>query len=162
MGGEIVVESDLGRGTDITVSIVTPMASINSTPECCQSITNDLSFHLSGNILLAEDNIINTDIEKRILGSLGLNITHAENGKIACDLFEYSTPGQYDLILMDIQMPVMNGYDATTYIRSLNRPDSNSIPIVAMSADAFSAAIVFSLFRIICFNGKIQESNYSI
>jgi signal transduction histidine kinase/PAS domain-containing protein len=144
MGGEVYVESRIGQGTKITVSIVAPMACPDSTVRNDHNEGKALVSCLTGNILLAEDNVINTDIEKRILGALGLNVTHAENGKKVCELFENSTPGQYDLILMDIQMPVMNGYDATTYIRHLNRGDSGSIPIIAMSADAFSAAIEYS------------------
>ncbi len=88
-------------------------------------------------ILLAEDIDLNWEFISEILTSVGLVLTRAENGKECLDIFEQSEIGFYDAILMDIRMPVMNGYDATSAIRALNRPDSK-LPIIAMTADAFS------------------------
>jgi len=89
-------------------------------------------------VLLAEDNALNTEIAVEILGMTGLEVEHAENGREACELFERNEPGYYDLIFMDIQMPVMNGYDAARAIRASARPDGARIPIVAMTANAFT------------------------
>ncbi len=88
-------------------------------------------------ILLAEDIDLNWEFISEILTSVGLVLERAENGKECLDKFEQSKVGFYDAILMDIRMPVMNGYDATAAIRALNRPD-NDLPIIAMTADAFS------------------------
>lgn len=95
-------------------------------------------------ILLAEDNDINWEIAETILTASGFKVDRAENGKICVDTFAESEEGYYDVILMDIRMPVMNGYDATEAIRALDRPDVG-LPIIAMSADAFAADIQHSL-----------------
>ena len=104
------------------------------------------SLPASGRILLTEDNEINKEIAQRILETFGLDVVHAENGKRAVEQFAEEPPGSYDVILMDIQMPVMNGYDASKAIRAMNRPDARKIPIIAMTADAFSAAIEHSRY----------------
>ncbi len=88
-------------------------------------------------VLLVEDNDLNREIAREILEMAGLTVEEAENGQIAVDLFSASAAGYYSLILMDIQMPVMNGYDAATAIRALKHPDSMRIPIFAMTANAF-------------------------
>lgn len=95
-------------------------------------------------ILLAEDNDINWEIAETILTASGFRVDRAENGKICVDTFTESKQGYYDVILMDIRMPVMNGYEATEAIRALDRPDAG-LPIIAMSADAFAADIQHSL-----------------
>jgi len=95
-------------------------------------------------ILLAEDVEINWEIANEILSSVGMELEHAENGKICVEMFEQSEIGYYDAILMDIRMPVMNGYDATEAIRALDRADKD-IPIIAMTADAFSEDVQHSL-----------------
>ena len=91
-------------------------------------------------ILLAEDNELNWEIANELLQELGLKLDWAENGQICVDMFSKSEEGFYDAILMDIRMPVMNGYEAADMIRSMDRPDA-SIPIIAMTADAFSEDI---------------------
>jgi len=97
---------------------------------------------LSGTrILVAEDNDLNWEILKELLSDIGINLEWAENGKICLEKFQESEQGYYDAILMDIRMPVMNGYEATTAIRALERPDAQTIPIIAMTADAFSEDI---------------------
>lgn len=92
------------------------------------------------NILVAEDNELNWEIAYELLSPLGLNLERAENGQICVDKFKQSEIGYYDAILMDIRMPVMTGYEATTAIRSIKRFDSD-LPIIAMTADAFSEDI---------------------
>ncbi len=88
-------------------------------------------------ILLAEDNELNWEIANEILTSAGFKVDWAENGQVCVEKFEESEPGTYDVVLMDIRMPVMNGYDAAKSIRALDRPDAG-LPIIAMTADAFS------------------------
>lgn len=97
---------------------------------------------LSGcRILLAEDNELNWEVASALLSELNVELDWAENGQICLERFENSTEGYYDAILMDLRMPVMNGYEATQAIRKLDRPDAASIPIIAMTADAFSEDI---------------------
>ncbi len=93
--------------------------------------------HHTGRILLAEDNELNQEIATAILGEAGFTIDVAENGQIAVDMLTKSQPGYYQLILMDVQMPVMNGYEAATLIRGLENRELASIPILAMTANAF-------------------------
>lgn len=92
-------------------------------------------------ILVAEDNDLNWEILKEILSDYGLELDWAENGQICLDKFQNSEPGYYQAVLMDVRMPVMGGYDATKNIRALQRPDAQKIPIIAMTADAFSEDI---------------------
>lgn len=96
-------------------------------------------------VLLAEDNALNTEIAIELLNSVNLNVDHAENGQIAVDKFLTAPIGTYDIILMDIQMPVMNGYQATKTIRSSSHPNAKSIPIFAMTADAFTENVAEAL-----------------
>ncbi len=91
-------------------------------------------------ILLAEDNDLNWEIAEDILSDAGFELDRAENGQICVDMFSQAAPGTYDVILMDIRMPVMNGYEAATAIRALDHPDAD-LPIIAMTADAFSEDI---------------------
>lgn len=91
-------------------------------------------------VLLAEDNDLNYEIARELLSERGMEIEWAENGQICVEMFERSSEGYYDVILMDVRMPVMSGYEATAKIRSLARPDAH-LPIIAMTADAFSEDI---------------------
>ncbi len=91
-------------------------------------------------ILLAEDNELNWEVASAVLEEFGFVLDWAENGLVCVDKFRNSAPGYYDLILMDVRMPVMNGYEATRAVRAMDRPDA-SIPIIAMTADAFSEDI---------------------
>jgi len=138
MNGTIEVESELGKGTCVAVSFVLPEALPESPAETVSAERRDVpGAVLSGTVLLAEDNEINIEIAVRILDTLGLKSECAENGEKAAELFDASEYGHYCAVLMDIQMPVMNGYDAARAIRSIARPDAGTVPIIAMTADAF-------------------------
>ena len=109
---------------------------VNTDQESPEDGTKPRKLH-SGRILLAEDNELNQEIATAILGEAGFQIEIAENGQIAVDMLSRSQPGYYQLILMDIQMPVMNGYDAAKAIRKLTDSRLASLPILAMTANAF-------------------------
>ncbi len=89
-------------------------------------------------VLLAEDNEINIEVAQELLHLVGIEVETALNGQLAAECVQERPAGYYDLIFMDIQMPVMNGYEAAHAIRTLDRPDLKEIPIIAMTADAFS------------------------
>ncbi len=111
-------------------------------PETAEEAPADEGSLLQGmHILVAEDNAINAEILSELLDIVGATCDVCENGKIAADTFAESVPGQYQLILMDVQMPVMNGYEATRTIRGLSHPLARSIPIIAMTANAFAEDI---------------------
>lgn len=104
-----------------------------------QNQTPEQNFDLSGRrILLAEDNELNWEVANELLSDMGAKLDWAEDGQICLEKFQKSPEGFYDVILMDIRMPHMTGYEAATAIRGLNRPDAQSVPIIAMSADVFS------------------------
>lgn len=109
---------------------------IGSSEEETQENSHNIDF-TGRRILLSEDNDLNWEIAETILSEVGFELERAENGQICIDKFTQSEPGYYDIILMDIRMPVMNGYEAAKAIRHLDRPDAN-LPIIAMTADAFS------------------------
>jgi CheY-like chemotaxis protein len=96
------------------------------------------STHFTGKrVLLVEDIEVNREIAKAILTEIGLDVADANDGTVAVKKFEESPQNHFDLILMDVQMPIMNGYEATRAIRALDRPDAKTVPIVAMTANAF-------------------------
>jgi two-component system sensor histidine kinase/response regulator len=98
----------------------------------------DITVLAGRRILLCEDNEINQEIAVALLTTRGMDVDVAENGSVARDKFADSAVGTYDAILMDIRMPVMTGYEATREIRGLDRPDAATVPIIAMTADAFA------------------------
>lgn len=134
MNGSIEVQSKLGVGTTFTIVVPFDIATEKDLPQ--KTEFNDISLNKT-RILLAEDNELNMEIGKVILNDLGATITEARNGKEAVDIFKSNPKGTFDLILMDIMMPKLNGYEATRAIRNLPREDAQSIPIVAMTANAF-------------------------
>ncbi|MEG0369466.1 MAG: response regulator, partial [Hungatella sp.] len=96
-------------------------------------------------ILLAEDNELNMEIAVELLSMVGVTVDQAVDGQEVCDKFQSSAPGTYDIILMDIQMPVMNGYEATKVIRTSSHEDAGEIPILAMTANAFTEDVSAAL-----------------
>lgn len=108
-------------------------------PQEPQQANEDQDTDLTGRrVLFAEDNELNWEIAEAMLSELGMELDHAENGKICVEKFEQSETGWYDVILMDLRMPVMTGYEAAAAIRGLARDDAGKIPIIAVSADAFA------------------------
>lgn len=135
MNGTIKVESKLGEGTCFTVEIPFRIASAEDMMETKEP---DRVVDLDGkHILLVEDNELNMDIAEILLSDAGVKITKAVNGQEAVEIFQNSQVGGFDVILMDIMMPIMNGYEATRKIRLLDRQDAKSVPIIAMTANAF-------------------------
>ena len=135
MGGTIEVDSAIGKGSIFTVTI---RLRIQETQLVSAVSPEDVAVCLnSGKILLVEDNEINVEIETEILEKAGFCIEIAENGSIAVEKVKKSEPGEYALVLMDIQMPVMDGREAAEAIRGLGNPELAHIPIIALSADAF-------------------------
>ena len=136
MGGTISLESVKNEGTTFVVTIP-----FEIDPEQGAEIELEQeaeNFSIGGmNIILAEDNELNMEIAKFLLNDGGANIIEAHNGQEAVDAFANSEPGFIDVILMDVMMPVMDGYEATRQIRALNRPDAGNVPIIAMTANAF-------------------------
>ena len=147
MGGTIDVESELGQGSCFEVLIDLKIAEDRTVALAAQEETDEQD----GNILqgmrflCAEDNEINAEILTELLKIEGAECTICENGKELLKAFEQSAPGDYDMILMDVQMPVMNGYEATKAIRRSSHELAKKIPIVAMTANAFSEDIQHSL-----------------
>ena len=135
MGGTISFESKEGTGTTFVIRIPfridTDRKDRTETEE--KTETSIQGFH----VLLTEDNELNMEIAEFVLQNEGTVVTKAWNGQEAVDIFRKSSPGEFDVILMDIMMPVMNGYEAAKMIRSLDREDAKVIPIIAMTANAF-------------------------
>ena len=138
MGGSIQVESRLGIGTKFTVDLSFDIASEEEVYGSQDTIKSSAIHTIKGKrILLVEDNELNAEITKTVLEDVGALITRAENGQQAVELFKEKPAGTFDAILMDLMMPVMDGYTATRKIRSLERADAKTIPIIAMTANAF-------------------------
>ena len=138
MGGSIQVESKQGIGTKFTVDLSFDMASEEEVYGSQNTIKPSAIHTIKGKrILIAEDNELNAEIAKTVLEDVGALVTRVEDGQQAVELFKEKPAGTFDAILMDLMMPVMDGYTATKEIRSLERSDSKTIPIIAMTANAF-------------------------
>ena len=149
MGGKISVSSEVGQGTEFVVKLVFMLQDVEEDTTSIQELEEQReqarleelekmkALFAGKRILLVEDNDLNREIARMILSEEGFVIEEAEDGQIAVDKIEQSTPGYYDLVLMDIQMPVMDGYTATKTIRRLPNKLVANVPIIAMTANAF-------------------------
>ena len=136
MGGTITFESEKGVGTTFVIQV--PFK-IDMDADKREEQTNVSENSIKGlHILLAEDNELNMEIAEFVLQNEGADVTKAWNGQEAVELFRNSKPGEFNVILMDIMMPVVNGYEAAKMIRSLEREDAKKVPIIAMTANAFT------------------------
>jgi len=136
LGGTIDVQSQVGVGTTVTVTLTHRLAQPTQLSDHAEVKCTPTQFK-GKRLLLAEDNDLNAEIATAILEEEGFIIDHAEDGQICCDMLQKAPDNYYDAILMDIQMPNMNGYEATKTIRSMNNPAKAHIPIIAMTANAF-------------------------
>lgn len=134
MGGTISVQSQLGKGTEFIVELTVPLAEREALEQQNEVSTESLK---GARILLVEDNEINIYVAQLILEKAGCLVEVARDGKQAVEQFKASAEGYYRAILMDVRMPVMNGIDATKEIRALSRNDAKTVPVIAMTADAF-------------------------
>lgn len=145
MGGDIKVESERGKGSKFTVSLDLQLSDSSKKveePKRESDVEQIAQADFSGKrVLLVEDNDFNAEIVIEILKMTGVELDHVWNGHEALDILREKEPYTYDMVFMDIQMPIMNGYEATRAIRAEDREDLKSIPIVAMSANAFSEDI---------------------
>ena len=138
MGGTVAVESKIGVGSKFTVTIPCRIASEDETQAKRETNPSDQKCLCGTRILLTEDNDLNAEIATELLQEEGCTVDRAKDGVECVDMLEKAANGTYQLILMDVQMPVMNGYDATKKIRRMDDPQKANIPIVAMTANAFS------------------------
>ncbi|MBQ6381374.1 MAG: response regulator [Clostridia bacterium] len=153
LNGTITVESEKGVGSTFTVTITmrdsqsestgAPAAEKSAAPESAQGA--QVSVLAGKRVLLAEDMIINAEIMKQILGMWEMEVNYVEHGKAALDAFRESAEGYFDVVLMDVRMPVMDGLEATKAIRALEREDAGRVPIIALTANAFDEDVKRSL-----------------
>jgi CheY-like chemotaxis protein len=138
MGGTISVASKIGIGTTFTIELTRDCKQVNSAANSSQE-TEDLKTILDGKkVLLCEDHPLNTLVATKLLEKVGITVVTAENGSIGVKTFADSEENEFNAVLMDIRMPVMDGLEATTKIRALNRQDAKSVPVIAMTANAFA------------------------
>ena len=138
MSGTVAVESKIGVGSKFTVTIPCRIASEDETQAKRETNPSDQKCLCGTRILLTEDNDLNAEIATELLQEEGCTVDRAKDGVECVDMLEKAANGTYQLILMDIQMPVMNGYDAARKIRGLDDPQKANIPIIAMTANAFT------------------------
>ena len=140
MGGEISVTSEQGKGSEFVVSVSFPIDKSVVEESIDQAELSNSEF-TGMRLLLVEDNEENKDVAKNLFERVGFVIDTAVNGEDAVEMIAGSKPGTYKAVIMDIEMPVKNGYEATSLIRSLKNPELSKIPIVALTAKAFSEDI---------------------
>lgn len=142
MDSEIQLDSELGKGSTFSFALLLPVAEVRQQPE----EENPEEIDLTGiRILVAEDNELNMEIIRAFLEEMGCHVDSAFNGRQAVDMFKASPKGGYHMIFMDVMMPVMDGLEATHLIRTSGHPDSSTIPVIAVSANAFDEDIKRSL-----------------
>jgi signal transduction histidine kinase/CheY-like chemotaxis protein len=140
MGGTISVKSEPGKGSSFLLDFVLDSVPASQAASAGTGKTDPADADavlLSKHILLCEDHPLNQEIAEALLRAKGMTVVIADDGQAGCDIFRKSLSGYFDCILMDIRMPVMNGYQAAKAIRAMDRPDAGSVPIIAMTADAF-------------------------
>ncbi len=138
MGGEISVESEKGVGSTLTVRVSLQRAAMEVRTVSAQEDETEEDFSIAGrHLLIAEDQPLNAEILIDLLEMEEVTTEWAENGQLAVERFAEHEPGHFDGILMDMRMPVMDGLTATREIRKLDRPDAKTIPIIALTANAF-------------------------
>ncbi len=144
MGGHIEVQSEKGKGTVLTITVKLKAVVQEAAQESVPDAEDEISLE-GRRILIAEDIDLNAEILADLLEMEGMSSERGENGQVALDLFDKSEPGYYDAILMDLRMPVMDGLACTRRIRALDRPDAKTIPIIALTANAFEDDVKASL-----------------
>ena len=145
MGGSISCESKLSEGTTFKVELVREIVKEKPKGTAEQEIRTNMDCLKGKRVLMAEDNEINALVAKQIMEKAGIIVETAFNGAVALQKFKNSEAGYYDLILMDVRMPVMDGLQTTAEIRKLKRIDAERIPIIAMTADAFTEDVAAAL-----------------
>ena len=141
MNGSIDVQSEVGKGTEFTVRLPLACTPVITTAGQTTSDTTDTDICQGLHLLIAEDNDLNYDVISELLSLHGLTCERAENGKLCVDRFSTMPAGTYDAILMDMQMPVMDGPEAAQAIRALPLPGAATIPILAITANTFATDI---------------------
>ncbi len=138
MGGEISAQSVKDMGTTFVVTVPLKIGESDDTDDTAKTALNNNSSLKGATVILAEDNELNMEIAKFMLEEAGAHVIEAWNGKEAVDIFAGSKEKEIDAVLLDIMMPVLNGYEAARQIRAMDRPDARTVPIIAMTANAFA------------------------
>jgi len=142
MQGKVEVKSQPGQGTTFRLQFEFDSVPVeDAAPTVVKKPAGAAAVLAGKHILLCEDHPLNQEIAKAVLKEKAMVVVVAENGQVGLEKFQASVPGYYDAILMDIRMPVLNGYEAARQIRALDRPDAKTVPIIAMTADAFEESV---------------------